>query len=64
MASLVQHGKYGSTNTTEPTKLRYYVLKYVSETYNLQEDTTCDGKISMAGELVVKAKCMRCIIRK
>ena len=26
----------------------------------LQEDTTCYGQISTAGNLIVKTKCMRC----
>ena len=32
----------------------YYVVKFVSEAYTLQYDTTCDGQISLSGELVVK----------
>ena len=34
----------------------YYVIKFVSKGYNLQDDTTCDGKIILAGELVVNVK--------
>ena len=37
----------------------YYVIKFVSEAYILQEDTIHDGKISMAGKLVVKAQYLR-----
>ena len=55
MASLVQSGKYGSMKTTFTSTMVYYIIKFVSEAYNLQEDTTCDKKISSAGELVVKA---------
>ena len=39
MASLVQYSKYGAINTIETTKMGYYVIKTVSEAYNLQEDT-------------------------
>ena len=54
-ASLDQYGKYGTINTTEtPTKI-YYVIKFFSEAYTLQDDTTCDGQISSDGELIVKA---------
>ena len=37
----------------------YYVITFVSEAYILQDDTTCDGKISLAGELVVKSQYLR-----
>ena len=36
----------------------YYVIKIIYEDYTLQEETTCDGQISTAGELVVKSKYM------
>ena len=29
MASLLQTGKYGDTNDTDPTKLWYYIVRYV-----------------------------------
>ena len=32
----------------------YYVIKFLSESYKLQEDTTYSGKISTSGELYVK----------
>ena len=38
----------------------YYVINFVSEAYTLQEDTTCDGHIISAGELVVKSQYLRC----
>ena len=31
MASLVQLGRYGAINITDPTKMGYYVIKYLSE---------------------------------
>ena len=42
---LFQSGKYVAINTIDPTTLGYYVVKCVSDAYNLKEDTTCDGKI-------------------
>ena len=55
MASLVQSGKYYSINTTNTSTMGYYVIKFVSDAYTLQENTTCDRKIISAGELFVKA---------
>ena len=37
----------------------YYVIKFVSEAYTLQYDTTWDVKISSSNELVVKAQYLR-----
>ena len=34
----------------------FYVIKFVLEAYTLQEYTTCDRKISMASELVLKSQ--------
>ena len=36
----------------------YYVIKFISEPYTLQEETVCNRKISIVGELVVKAQYM------
>ena len=55
MASLVQLGKYSDINAADPTTMGYYVIKYLSETYTLQEDQTRYGKVSKASKLVVKA---------
>ena len=44
MASLVQLGKYDAINAAYPTTTRYYAIKYLSETYALQEDQTMDVK--------------------
>ena len=49
MASLVQYGKYGAINKTDPTEMGYYVIKYVLGAHTLHEDTTCDGKIITTG---------------
>ena len=61
MASLVQHGNYGSINTTDKSTMGYYVIKFVSEAYTLQEDTKYDGKIISDGELIVKPRYRSCM---
>ena len=45
MSSLVQYGKYGSMNTTNTSTMGYYVIKFVSDAYTLQYDTTCEGQL-------------------
>ena len=37
------------------------MIKFVSEAFTLQDDNTCDGKISPADEPVVKAQYLRCM---
>ena len=54
-------GNMVSINTTDRTKMGYYEIKLISEVYKLQEEATCDGKISSADDIVVKAQCMECM---
>ena len=56
MASLVESGTYGAINTTDTSTNVFYVIIFTSGSYTLQENTTIDGQIITAGELVVKAK--------
>ena len=56
MASLVESGKYGAINTTDSSTNGFYVIFFTSGAYTLQENTTIDGQILIAGELVVNAK--------
>ena len=53
MASLVESVKYGAINTTHTTTNVFYVIIFTSEAYTLQKNTTIDGQIITAGELVV-----------
>ena len=53
---LVESGKYGSINTTDTTTNGFYVVVFKSEAYTLQDNTTIDGQIITAGELVFKAQ--------
>ena len=56
MASLVESGKHGAINTTDTSTNGFYVIMFTSGAYTLQENTTIDGKIITAGELVVKVQ--------
>ena len=58
MTSLVESGKYGAINTTDTSTYGFYGIMFTSGAYTLQENTTIDGKILIAGELVVNAKCI------
>ena len=56
MASFIQSVNYVKMNTTYTPTMGYYVIKFVSEAYNLQDKTTCNGQIISFDEIVVKAK--------
>ena len=56
MDLLVELGKYGAINTTYTSTNGFYFIMFTSGAYKLQENTTVDGKIITAGELVVKAQ--------
>ena len=56
MALLVESDKHGSTKTTETTTNGFYVIMFTSKAYKLQDNTTMDGNIITAGELVVKSQ--------
>ena len=58
MASLVESGKYGAIKTTDTSTNGFYVIMFTSGAYTLQENTTIDGKIINAGELVIHEKCL------
>ena len=52
MKSLVQTGKHGAINAADPMTMGYYVVKYVSDAFKLQEDITTYGQVSNAGEML------------
>ena len=56
MASLVESGTYGAINTTDTSNNLFYYIMFTSGEYTLQENTTTDGQIITAIELVVKAQ--------
>ena len=56
MTSLVESVKYGAVNTTYTTTNVFYVIIFISEAYTLQDNTTIDGQIITACELVAKTQ--------
>ena len=56
MASLVQSGMYGAVNTDYIAINVLYVIQFLSEAYTLQNNTTIDGQVISAGELVFKSQ--------
>ena len=42
MSELVQNGKYGAIYTKYPTTMGYYVVKFLSEPYTLQDNKTVE----------------------
>ena len=56
MTWLFQSGKYGAINTADTSTTIFYVMKFISEAYMLQNNTTVEGKNICAGELGVKAQ--------
>ena len=64
MSSLEQFGKYCDINATDPTTILYYVIKYLSEPYILQEYQTTDGQVIKAGEPLFKPEYLSLIKSK
>ena len=52
----VQSGKYGAIYAADPKTMAYYVVKYVSDAFTLQEYITTNNKVSNAVELAVRAE--------
>ena len=55
MSVLVYNEKYVARNTADPTTIRYYFFKFLSEPYTLQDEKTMNKKVIKAGELIIKA---------
>ena len=47
---------YGAINTAYNTSNGFYVIKFVSDAYTLQSNTTIDGQVVSTGKLVIKAQ--------
>ena len=56
MDSLVYTGIYGAINITDIETMEYYVIRYVSDTFTLQEYTTIDCQVNKYIELSVREK--------
>ena len=54
MASLVKSGMYDVTTTDDIKSNGFYVIKFISEAYTLQNNATIDGQVISACKLVVK----------
>ena len=52
-SSLYQSGMCDAINTDDTTTNGLYVIQFLSEAYTLQNNTTIDGQVISAGELVV-----------
>ena len=50
MWSVVTHGIFGDVSTDEPKENGYYILKFTSNPYILQEYVIIDGRIIVIGE--------------
>ena len=61
MAALVQTGQYGAINMTDTVTMGYYVIKFMSEPYTLQEEKMYYVQISTSVELAVKSQYMNFI---
>ena len=55
MASLVKLCMYGVINKDDTTTNKLYVIKFLSDAYTLQSNTTIEGQAISAGELFVKS---------
>ena len=64
MASLVQSINYGDMNKKYFTTMGYYVIKFFSGVYTIQEENTCDRQISTDGKIFVKAHYLICMKEK
>ena len=64
MASLVQTSKCGATNSEYPAKLGYYVVKYVSVTFRLQDYIKKNEQVPNSDELMVKSEYLSIIKAK
>ena len=56
MASSVQSSMYGAINTADNTPNVFHVIKFISEAYMLQNNTTIDERVISDGELVVETQ--------
>ena len=56
MSPLLQLRKYVAINKYNPTTMVYFVIKYLSEPYALQEYQTTYGQVIKAGGPIVKSE--------
>ena len=63
IVSLVRTGKYGAINEADTTIICYYVVKYLTDNFKLQEDITINGQASKAVKLLVISE-QHCIMKE
>ena len=56
MSALVKNGKYDMINTADTTTMEYYVIKFLSEPYRLQDEKTVDKQVTKSCGIIVKAE--------
>ena len=64
IASLVQSGIYGAIDKYDITPNGFYVIRFISEAYTLQNNAIIYVQVISSVELVVKAKYIRSIQEK
>ena len=62
MYALVHNGKDVAINTSDTTTMGYYVFKFLSEPYTLQDNNKFEKKVIKTGENMVKVRYL-CIIK-
>ena len=55
MSALAHNGKYGVINTSDSIIMVYYVVKFLSEPYMLQDDKKVDKQFRKEGEIIAKS---------
>ena len=54
MYAAFHDGKYVTINTADTTKIGYYVVKFLSERYTLQDEKKVDKKFIKVSKIIVK----------
>ena len=64
MDYLLKTVTYGAINKTDTKTMGYYIIKYVSGIFKLQEDTTIYNQVSKPGNISAKATHLSEILKK
>ena len=56
MTSLVHTGDCGTSNTIDTITIKYYVVKFLTESFTLQDRIKIDRQVKKEGWLVFKSK--------
>ena len=58
MGAMVNENNFGAVNTNDPKAKGFYIVKFTSFPYTLQENIEVDNNLSKEGSLVCKAEYM------